>query len=78
MGLSAGALDDLALSRTSTTREDRIPDAILQARSAHASGWDMMMAHPEIGARIVGGCYELSISQTPSYPITKGGWHGIS
>lgn len=61
MGLSAGALDDLALlADFHDIGKIGIPDAILQKPGPLTPPeWDMMMAHPEIGARIVGGCYEL-------------------
>lgn len=61
MGLSASALDDLALlADFHDIGKIGIPDRILQkVDSLTYEEWDMMRAHPEIGARIVGGCYEL-------------------
>lgn len=61
MGLSPSTLDDLALlADFHDIGKIGIPNRILQKPGALTSQeWDMMRAHPEIGARIVGGCYEL-------------------
>lgn len=61
LGLSASTLDDLALlADLHDIGKIGIPDRILQKPGGLTPAeWDVMRAHPEIGARIVGGCYEL-------------------
>ena len=62
IGLSSNTLDDLAiLASFHDIGKIGIPDSILQKPGPLTDEeWKVMKAHPEIGARIVGGSYELS------------------